>query len=363
MIYKLLFVDDHKIVTEAFSEVLQKEFNFEVDFAHTGVEALASFKQKQHQILVTNINMPEMDGIELTRKIKEISPNTKVIIFTMMNGFEFAVDALRAGADDYLLKGVGIDHFLKSLKRAINRITNEKFSFNIEIEEGLITSFQQYLLYFKKYITLSKNISLDFEVNAYQGKLEIKISVEPHVDIERIQNWLAEYLGFLGQNIEKLVVDFEYETSRHNADLLIADLKNEIAHLKNSLEIEKIRNNRIQADNDFFKTLCLQITGQPKNIETVKPDIAEELKGLIANGNSTEAIERILPIFRDNNEVYNRVIILNNQISQFQLEKRIGILERNTELSQMGRINMALLDVIDLIETELKNGPKDSSSS
>src|SRR5699024_6896613 len=104
--YNLLVVDDEWVIREGLEHTVPwKEWNINlVQTAKNGEEALSILKEKQIDILLTDIRMPSLSGLELIKEIKKISSNMKVIILTGHNEFDYAQQAIRLQTDDYLLK-------------------------------------------------------------------------------------------------------------------------------------------------------------------------------------------------------------------------------------------------------------------
>ena len=102
---RLLLVDDHPVVREGLRVMLSvhQEFSI-VGEASSGEEALEMVKQLVPHVVLTDIRMPGMDGIELTRQIKAIDPSIAVIVLTIHENEWYLMDALRAGASGYLVK-------------------------------------------------------------------------------------------------------------------------------------------------------------------------------------------------------------------------------------------------------------------
>ncbi|MBL7177470.1 MAG: sigma-54-dependent Fis family transcriptional regulator [Desulfobacteraceae bacterium] len=100
---KILIVDDEMIVRESLYQWFKK-YGHEVATASSGFEALKKIKEVPFDLLFVDIKMPEMNGIELLGKVKEEYPDTIVIIMTAYGSIETAVQAMKLGANDYLLK-------------------------------------------------------------------------------------------------------------------------------------------------------------------------------------------------------------------------------------------------------------------
>lgn len=102
---RMIIVDDHEMVRMGISSYLSTEEEFEILAEGTnGVEAVALAEQHQPDVILMDLLMPEMDGIEATRQIKKVSPNSKVIILTSFMDDKQVFPAIEAGAFSYLLK-------------------------------------------------------------------------------------------------------------------------------------------------------------------------------------------------------------------------------------------------------------------
>jgi len=114
----ILIVDDEDIIRESLSFVLTKE-GYRVQSAANGREALEKVKAGSFDVVLTDLEMPEMKGIELLENITRFSPETMVVIITAYGSIETAIAALRKGAIDYILKPVEFDELLVKLKRLL----------------------------------------------------------------------------------------------------------------------------------------------------------------------------------------------------------------------------------------------------
>jgi len=99
----VLIVDDEEDILNVLKFILTKE-GYQVDTALDGKQALQLFKKGSYDIVLTDLRMPEMDGIELLQRIKEIRPETEVLIMTAYASIESAVLAMKKGAADYIVK-------------------------------------------------------------------------------------------------------------------------------------------------------------------------------------------------------------------------------------------------------------------
>lgn len=114
--YSILVVDDEENVSKLLSKVLLKD-GYNVYTAANGREALGVIERQRVDIVITDIKMPEMSGIDLLNTIKSIDEDINVIMITAYATIQTAVDALRAGASDYITKPFNLDEVLLSVKK------------------------------------------------------------------------------------------------------------------------------------------------------------------------------------------------------------------------------------------------------
>ncbi|PKK91466.1 MAG: hypothetical protein CVV64_06845 [Candidatus Wallbacteria bacterium HGW-Wallbacteria-1] len=117
----ILVVDDHKSVRWAFEKALSKE-GYEVFLAENGLEALEIFEENRPEIVILDIKLPKMDGMEVLCRIKELSPETIVIIITAHGDMQTTIEAMKIGAYDFIYKPPDIPHILSVIKKAENAI-------------------------------------------------------------------------------------------------------------------------------------------------------------------------------------------------------------------------------------------------
>lgn len=131
ILQKVLIVDDELIVRKGLKALINwDEYDMEVTYEATnGEDAFSIINNHEIDVLITDIRMPLMNGIELTRKVKENFQRIKVILLTCYNDFEFVQEALQLGASGYLLKTDLEDGNLEKLLLKIsNEIKNEKMN-------------------------------------------------------------------------------------------------------------------------------------------------------------------------------------------------------------------------------------------
>lgn len=116
---KVLIVDDEKVIRESL-ELLLKDEGYKAETAADGEEALQKISSDDYDVVLTDIKMPKLDGIELMQKASRVSPETFFIIMTAYASVKTAIEALREGAYDYFIKPVEFDDVILRLKRLIS---------------------------------------------------------------------------------------------------------------------------------------------------------------------------------------------------------------------------------------------------
>jgi len=126
--YKLLLVDDEPEVTEGLEEeVAWSEIRIqEVNSAMNGKEAMDMIEKYEPDIVVTDISMPFMNGLQLTEWIKEHYPLTKVIIISGYDDFQYAKQAIQYQVVEYLLKPFSNEQFIETIQRAVMKMDDER---------------------------------------------------------------------------------------------------------------------------------------------------------------------------------------------------------------------------------------------
>ena len=118
---KILLIDDEEDIVRVLSMSLKSD-GYDVVSALSGKEGLEVFKKESPDIILTDIKMPGMDGIEVLKKVKKIDPETEVIIITGHGDIDTAIEALQYGASDFINKPVRDEALSIALDRAKEKI-------------------------------------------------------------------------------------------------------------------------------------------------------------------------------------------------------------------------------------------------
>jgi two-component system, NtrC family, response regulator HydG len=117
---RVLVADDEPSSRSGLQALLRQE-GFEVILAEDGYKALAKLEETAPDVLLTDLKMPGLDGIELLRRARELYPDLIVVLMTAFAGVETAVQAMRDGAEDYLTKPVQVDELVLIVERSLER--------------------------------------------------------------------------------------------------------------------------------------------------------------------------------------------------------------------------------------------------
>jgi DNA-binding NtrC family response regulator len=118
----ILIIDDEKSIRKTLTEILSYE-GYKIDEAGDGEEGLKKFKEKAYDLVLCDIKMPKLDGIEFLEKAKQINADVPIIIISGHGNIETAVEAVKKGAFDYISKPPDLNRMLITLRNAMDRTT------------------------------------------------------------------------------------------------------------------------------------------------------------------------------------------------------------------------------------------------
>lgn len=118
---KVMIAEDQELIRQSLEFVISNKEDMKiVGLAATGKEAVELAKDKKPDVILMDIRMPEMDGVEATKVIKKMNPDIKIIILTTFDDDEYVFDALKNGASGYLLKGISLNELVESIRIVMN---------------------------------------------------------------------------------------------------------------------------------------------------------------------------------------------------------------------------------------------------
>ena len=119
MANNILIVDDAAFMRMMIKDVLTKNGFNVVGEAENGVKAVEKFKELNPNLTIMDITMPEMDGIQAVREIKKIDPNANIVMCSAMGQQAMVIEAIQAGAKDFIVKPFQADRVIEAVKKAI----------------------------------------------------------------------------------------------------------------------------------------------------------------------------------------------------------------------------------------------------
>ncbi len=119
---KILIIDDEKAICNTLKEILVYE-KYEVDIANDGAEGVKKIELVHYDLVLCDIKMPKMDGLEVLGKVQELKPELPVVMISGHGTIETAVDAIKKGAYDYISKPPDLNRLLVTVRNALDRST------------------------------------------------------------------------------------------------------------------------------------------------------------------------------------------------------------------------------------------------
>ncbi|MGP1580180.1 MAG: diguanylate cyclase [Wolinella sp.] len=235
---KVLYVEDEAVIRESLAKLLRRYLpNFII--ATNGEEGLARFKEELPEIVLTDIRMPKLDGLEMSKEIKRIAPNTQIVVMTAFSDSEYLLKAIEIGLNGYLVKPISRDNLVKLLNNAARFVVAQrsKERFNrytqqiLDFQKNLIVVFDKnfilkranksFLDYFgceciedfiRRFGSLSKVAILESEEGEFnQEFLELVISDVGHTHTITFEGDPKGQGRFFAVGTSKLLMDLKWE--------------------------------------------------------------------------------------------------------------------------------------------------------
>lgn len=192
--YRILIVDDERIEREGIKYLIGREKgDYEICEASNGKQALDVLHSKKVDLLMTDIRMPHMDGLELSRKAREEYSDLQIVIFSGYSDFSFAQEAIQYGVLDYVLKPVDPERFHQVLAKAQEKIVH-RHQQNAQK--------QKEKNYLQQYFLLSY---------LYSGKAEVLEQAGEIIDLNNWEQWHCGILAETDQDYFDTADDFAAE--------------------------------------------------------------------------------------------------------------------------------------------------------
>lgn len=137
---KIIIADDHQLFIDGIKSIIKSIKNLEISAeVNNGKQLLEHLSKQGCDVILMDINMPDMDGIEATKEVKKRYPNIKIIMLTMYSSRDYIEKLLRVGADGYILKNTGKEE----LQKAIETVHQGESYFSAEVTERIMEGLQK----------------------------------------------------------------------------------------------------------------------------------------------------------------------------------------------------------------------------
>jgi DNA-binding NarL/FixJ family response regulator len=200
---KLFLVDDHSLFLNGLKSLLSKNPQYSiVGEAGNGLEFLRAFESARPDVVLMDISMPEMDGIEASRKALEIDPDLKIITLSMYGDQEYYTKMLESGVRGFVLK----DSDIQEVETAINTVVEGGNHFSVQLLRGLVVARKESLLSGNDEDYLSER-ELEVLIEICQGLSNMEIADKLFISKRTVEKHRANILLKTGcKNTASLVV-------------------------------------------------------------------------------------------------------------------------------------------------------------
>ncbi len=310
---KVLYVDND-IDSREDSYGIFKIFFHDIDIAGNGREGFEKFKNKKYDLIITRLDMPELNGVDMISQIRQISRHITILVLSSEQ--KYFIDLIRLGIDGYILKPVEVDQFVQIIKKVIEKLQNK---------QGLY----EYRLHLEKIVEEKTK-----ELKKINEKLQVKVNEEIEKN-EKKENYIYEQakLVSMGEMIDNIAHQWRQPLSAITTIATGLNLKLELnifekEDMKNDLnslnEIAQYLSETINIFRNFIKK-----EKEPKNV--VLQDVIEETLNIVSVLLKSKHIELINEIDYKNPVSFNMMagefshVVLNiiNNAKDALLDKEI----------------------------------------
>ncbi len=266
--FKILIIEDEHSVRESYKDMLEF-LGYESDSAENGVEGLKMLDKYKYDIVITDLNMPLLDGLETLKRVKKKQPNVEVIVVTGFATIENAIEAMKHGAFDYITKPVSIEHVKIVLGRCANHLKANLE--NIELK-NLNETLKHVNEIKDKFITIT-NHELRTPLAVLKGYVELlELNLKERSDeneeyIQIIQTTINEMIGLVERmhnlsQSEKILQKTSKERININAVILEVSREMRILFDKRKIKLKAHSNEKdifIEGEYDAFKRVFREL--------------------------------------------------------------------------------------------------------
>ncbi len=207
---RVVLADDHKVIREGLRAILASQSDIDVvGVANDGREAIQSVKELKPNVIVLDINMPVLNGIEATRYIREIDPDVQVVILSMHSNKEHVFQALKVGARSYLIKETSA----LEVADAIRAVHTGRRYLSETIAEAVIDDYVEYRQRAVEFSPLERLSEREREVMylVVEGRTSAEIAAMLHLSVSTVNTYRSRLMKKIGVEDVPGLVKFAVE--------------------------------------------------------------------------------------------------------------------------------------------------------
>lgn len=301
---RILVVEDEEIIRMMFQQSFEN-WGFKVEVAENGKDALEKCQSSNFHIVITDLNMPVMNGMELLKRIKARWPFIEVIVITGFATIESAIEAMKLGAYDFILKPVNFDHVQFIINKCFQKIRAQAENTELRQLNAKLTELNELKDKFL-YIT---NHEIRTPLTIIKGYLDILQSLlpEPNADTAEILEILDNTTGELNELVDRMHVLEDIDEARSSQRQQRIDLK--VLFAKVYKEMAKLYDSRNIDLNVFVDKKPIFLQGDYRQIRLV-------LRELLQNA---------LRFTEDGGKVQVKLSVKGNEIQYSVKDNGVGI--------------------------------------
>lgn len=186
--YKVVIVDDESFVVESLKSIIDwSGYNFEIGLATTNpMEVIDYLKDNAANLLITDISMPQIDGLELIGRVRAINPLISILVLSAHDNFEYVRSAMRQGAENYLLKPLDPDELTESISQIVGQLEKREALSDVygtsmlTFRSSFIESWVRDALGEEEFITRAQMLGINLNLDNYTVVIFTAPPATPH---------------------------------------------------------------------------------------------------------------------------------------------------------------------------------------
>jgi len=265
----VLLVDDDRILLSDLKTIVNwEEQGFHVLTASNGVQALNVYKNQRPDIVLTDIMMPGMDGLELLSKIKAIDSYTCVILLSSYDDFSFAKKGLQLGAEDYILKNELTREYMYEKLSAVRAHVKQKYDHRFYLLSNAVKNYlNEEIVFPSEYLRSDPSLQTFFEAGHYYIIIEYPV---PFFDTSSVKYINSELLSVPENKLsEVFFIESSSEISDHQL-LLSLQLKSNVSELQLHSEITALCRTLMSKNEAVCRDLTFIYVNTPRTLQQLR---------------------------------------------------------------------------------------------